>query len=58
MPNKQVERNCDPFKGLPPQMVKNLRRSGIDSLEEAQKLSDDELAGIKNMGVDAARKIK
>ena len=58
MPKKQVEQKSDAFKGLPPQIVKNLRRSGINSLEEAQKLSDAELAGIKNIGADTARKIR
>jgi ERCC4-type nuclease len=58
MPKKQAEPKSDPFKGLPPQIVKNLRRSGINSLEEAQKLSDEELAGVKNIGADTARKIK
>jgi ERCC4-type nuclease len=58
MPKPNVGLNGDPFKGLPPQVVKNLRRSGIDTLEEAQKLSAVELAGIKNIGADTARKIK
>jgi ERCC4-type nuclease len=58
MPKKQVAQKSDPFKGLPPQIAKNLKRSGINSLEEAQKLSDEELAGIKNIGVDVARKIR
>jgi hypothetical protein len=54
---KQEERNSGPFKGLPPQIIKVLRRSGINSLEEAQKLSDAELAGIKNISTNAARQI-
>jgi ERCC4-type nuclease len=54
---KKVETKSDPFKGLPPQTAKNLKRSGINSLEEAQKLSEEELAGIKNIGPDTARKI-
>jgi ERCC4-type nuclease len=57
MPNHK-EQNSDPFKGLPPQIVKALRHSGINSLEEAQKLSDAELAGVKNVGPAVARKIK
>ena len=52
------EHNSDPFKGLPPQIVKALRHSGINSLAEAQKLSDEELAGVKNVGPINARKIK
>ncbi len=58
MPKKQAEPKADPFKGLPPQIVKNLRRSGINSLAEAQALSEQELAGVKNIGADTARKIK
>ena len=58
MAKKPGDSKPDPFRGLPPQIVKNLRRSGINSLEEAQKLSDDELAGVKNIGPDTARKIK
>jgi DNA-directed RNA polymerase alpha subunit len=58
MPKKQAESKSDPFKGLPPQIVKNLKRSGINSLAEAQKLSDEELAGVKNIGAVVARKIK
>ncbi len=58
MPKQQVDSKTDPFKGLPPQIVKNLKHSGINSLEEAQKLSDVELAGVKNIGEAAARKIK
>ena len=49
MPKKQAESKSDPFKGLPPQIVKNLKRSGINSLAEAQKLSDEELAGVKTL---------
>ena len=58
MPKKQVVGNSGPFKGLPPRIVKALKHSGINSLEEAQKLSDGELAGIKNIGADTARQIK
>ena len=58
MPKKQGDSKPDPFKGLPPQIVKNLRRSGINSLQEAQNLSEAELAGVKNIGADTARKIK
>ena len=59
MPNsKDKEPNTDPFKCLPPQIVKALRHSGINSLEEAQKLSDAELAGVKNVGAATAKKIK
>jgi len=58
MPKKPAEPKSDPFKGLPPQIAKNLKRSGINNLEEAQKLSDEELAGIKNIGPDVARKIR
>jgi ERCC4-type nuclease len=58
MPKKQAEQKSDPFRGLPPQIVKNLKRSGINSLAEAQKLSDEELAGVKNIGADMARKIR
>jgi ERCC4-type nuclease len=58
MPKKQAPPKSDPFKGLPPQIAKNLKRSGINSLEEAQALSDEELAGIKNIGPDAARRIR
>jgi ERCC4-type nuclease len=58
MPKKPADQKVDPFKGLPPQIVKNLKHSGINSLEEAQKLSDAELAGIKNIGENIARKIK
>jgi hypothetical protein len=54
----QKDQNSDPFKGLPPQIVKALRHSGINSLAEAQKLSDEELAGVKNVGPINARKIK
>ena len=55
---KEKQPNTDPFKGLPPQIVKALRHSGINSLEEAQKLSDEELAGVKNVGAGTAKKIK
>jgi ERCC4-type nuclease len=58
MSKKQVERNSDSFKGLPPRIVKSLRHSGINSLEEAQKLSDAELAGVKNIGAETARIIR
>ena len=58
MPKKPVDPKRDPFHGLPPQIVKNLRRSGINSLAEAQKLPDEELAGVKNIGPGTARKIK
>lgn len=58
MPKKPAEPKSDPFKGLPPRIVKNLRRSGINSLVEAQSLSEEELAGVKNIGADLARKIK
>ena len=58
MPKKQVEKGSDPFKGLPPRLVKALRHSGINSLEEAQALPDAELAGVKNIGPDFARQIK
>ena len=58
MPKKQVEKGSDPFKGLPPRIVKALKHSGIDSLAEAQKLPDAELAGVKNIGPDTARQIK
>ena len=55
---KQEERNSGPFKGLPPQIIKSLRRSKINSLEEAQKLSDAELTGIKYVGASAACQIR
>src|SRR5947209_15002410 len=55
---KPESRNTDPFKGLPPKIIKSLRHSGINSLDEAQKLSEAELAGVKNIGADTARKIK
>jgi len=55
---KEKQPNTDPFKGLPPQIVKALRHSGINSLEEAQKLSFEELAGVKNVGAGTAKKIK
>jgi DNA-directed RNA polymerase alpha subunit len=55
---KPEERGSGPFKGLPPRIVKALQHSGINSLEEAQKLSEAELAGVKNVGPDMARKIK
>ncbi len=58
MPKQQIDSKTGPFKGLPPQIVKNLKHSGINSLEEAQKLSDAELAGVKNIGEATARKIK
>ncbi len=58
MPKKLIEGNSGPFKGLPPQVVKSLRRSGINSLEEAQKLSEEELSGVKNIGPALARQIK
>ena len=58
MPKKPVDPKSDPFKGLPPQIAKNLRRSGINSLAEAQSLPEAELAGVKNIGPDIARKIK
>ncbi len=58
MPKKQVEKGSDPFKGLPPRIVKALRHSGINSLAEAQNLPEQELAGVKNIGPDVARQIK
>jgi ERCC4-type nuclease len=58
MPKKHTDKNNDPFKGLPPRIVKNLKHSGIDSLEAAQELSDSELAGVKNIGAETARQIK
>jgi ERCC4-type nuclease len=58
MPKKQVEGNNGPFKGLPPRIVKYLKQSGINSLAEAQQLSDEELAGVKNIGPDIARQIR
>ena len=58
MPKKPVERPSDPFHGLAPRLVKALRHSGINSLAEAQKLSEAELAGVKNLGPDMARLIK
>ena len=58
MPKKQVEGNNGPFKGLPPRIIKYLKHSGINSLEEAQKLSEGELAGVKNIGPEIARQIK